>query len=46
MEKDAPDIDVSVLMYYGMDGIGKSALIAEIISEMKEKLAAPPICVL
>lgn len=41
MEKDAPDIDVSVLMYYGMDGIGKSALIAEIISEMKEKLAAP-----
>jgi Cdc6-like AAA superfamily ATPase len=41
MEKDAPDIDVSVLMYYGMDGIGKSALIAEIISEMKEKLATP-----
>ena len=41
MEKDAPDIDVSVLMYYGIDGIGKSALIAKIISEMKEKLAAP-----
>jgi Cdc6-like AAA superfamily ATPase len=30
-----------MLVYYGMDGIGKSALIAEIISEMKEKLAAP-----
>ena len=43
MEKDAPD--VSVLMYYGMDGIGKSALIAEIISEMKENWL-PPICVL
>ena len=39
MEKDAPNI--SVLMYYGMEGIGKSALIAEIISEMKEKLTNP-----
>ena len=39
MDKGAPNI--SVLMYYGMDGIGKSALIAEIISEMKKKLTNP-----
>jgi Cdc6-like AAA superfamily ATPase len=35
------DPDISVLMYYGIGGIGKSALIEKIISEMKEKLSNP-----
>lgn len=35
------DPDISVLMYYGIGGIGKSALIEKIMSEMEEKLSSP-----